>query len=259
MSISHPASEQLPRRTFIVESPENPIPQSMILPTPTPAPSTSASSRNRSNEQYLMTIPDQEDVLSSEVEKPQFACDETNAPNYMIYCQGDLLHAVMMLNIFKDSKTFVDKPLKRDPEVVAADFKARFPGAITSNDRDAVRDFVNENFNEEGHELEQCELSDWQKEPEQLLSIEDPDLRQFSLQVNLIWKKLCRTIKKEVLEHPKRHSLIYVPNEFIVPGGRFREFYYWDTYWVIKGLLASGTTFQCSFFITRTNRFNAVK
>uniref|UniRef100_A0A914S819 Trehalase n=1 Tax=Parascaris equorum TaxID=6256 RepID=A0A914S819_PAREQ len=86
----------------------------------------------------------------------------------MIYCQGELLHAVMMLNIFKDSKTFC-----------------------------------------------RCELVDWQKEPEQLLSIEDPDLRQFALQV---------------VEHPRRHSLIYVPNEFVVPGGRFREFYYWDTY-----------------------------
>ncbi|VDK29105.1 unnamed protein product [Anisakis simplex] len=102
-----------------------------------------------------MPIPDQVDVLSSAVEKPQFACDETNAPNYMIYCQGDLLHAVMMLDIFKDSKTFVDKPLIRDPEVVAAEFKAQFPGAITLNDREAVREFVNDNFHEEGHELEE--------------------------------------------------------------------------------------------------------
>ena len=39
-----------------------------------------------------------------------------------------------------------------------------------------------------------------------------------------------------------RYSLIYVPNEFVVPGGRFREFYYWDAYWIIKGLLASDMT-----------------
>lgn len=24
---------------------------------------------------------------------------------------------------------------------------------------------------------------------------------------------------------------------FVIPGGRFRELYYWDTYWIIKGLL----------------------
>jgi len=26
---------------------------------------------------------------------------------------------------------------------------------------------------------------------------------------------------------------------FVVPGGRFNEYYYWDSYWVIKGLLVS--------------------
>lgn len=40
--------------------------------------------------------------------------------------------------------------------------------------------------------------------------------------------------------NPDRNSLIYVPEEFIVPGGRFREFYYWDAYWIVKGLVASG-------------------
>ncbi len=28
-----------------------------------------------------------------------------------------------------------------------------------------------------------------------------------------------------------------MPNGFIVPGGRFREFYYWDTYWIVRALL----------------------
>ena len=39
-----------------------------------------------------------------------------------------------------------------------------------------------------------------------------------------------------------RYSLIHVPNPFIVPGGRFRENYYWDSYWIVKGLLVSGMT-----------------
>lgn len=30
-----------------------------------------------------------------------------------------------------------------------------------------------------------------------------------------------------------------MPNPVIVPGGRFREFYYWDSYWIIRGLLYS--------------------
>jgi len=34
--------------------------------------------------------------------------------------------------------------------------------------------------------------------------------------------------------------LIYMEEPFIVPGGRFREVYYWDSYWTILGLLVSG-------------------
>ncbi|KAK6114320.1 Trehalase family protein [Brugia pahangi] len=192
------------------------------------------------NSDKYIGIPSDEDVISNIIEIPEWACNEKHSTNYIIYCQGELLHAVMMLNIFKDSKTFVDKPLKRDPTEIASDFKKKFPRDITVNDREAIRQFIDENFDEEGHELEKCELVDWEEQPEKLLSITDPQLRQFALNVNLIWKSLCRTIKKEVMKYPERHSLLYVPYEFIVPGGRFREFYYWDTYWVIKGLLASG-------------------
>jgi len=46
-------------------------------------------------------------------------------------------------------------------------------------------------------------------------------------------------MKDEVRRNPDRYSLIYSAYPFIAPGGRFREFYYWDTYWIVKGLLAS--------------------
>lgn len=107
-----------------------------------------------SQDEKYIGIPSDEDVISSAVEPPEWACNEKHSPNYIIYCQGELLHAVMMLNIFKDSKTFVDKPLKRDPAEIAADFKKKFPRNITVNDREAVRQFIDENFDEEGHELE---------------------------------------------------------------------------------------------------------
>uniref|UniRef100_A0A0G4HKB5 Trehalase n=1 Tax=Chromera velia CCMP2878 TaxID=1169474 RepID=A0A0G4HKB5_9ALVE len=39
----------------------------------------------------------------------------------------------------------------------------------------------------------------------------------------------------------KRHSLLPLQGRpFMVAGGRFREAYYWDTYWIVKGLLLSG-------------------
>jgi alpha,alpha-trehalase len=28
----------------------------------------------------------------------------------------------------------------------------------------------------------------------------------------------------------------------VIPGGRFREYYYWDSYWIVRGLLVSNMT-----------------
>jgi alpha,alpha-trehalase len=35
-------------------------------------------------------------------------------------------------------------------------------------------------------------------------------------------------------------SLIPLPHAYVVPGGRFREIYYWDSYFTMEGLVASG-------------------
>jgi len=39
---------------------------------------------------------------------------------------------------------------------------------------------------------------------------------------------------------PARSSLIPLPEPYVVPGGRFREIYYWDSYFTMLGLVASG-------------------
>ena len=54
------------------------------------------------------------------------------------------------------------------------------------------------------------------------------------------WKDLGRKIHLNVRNNPDQYSLIYLSNPFVVPGGRFRECYYWDSYWTILGLLVSG-------------------
>lgn len=38
------------------------------------------------------------------------------------------------------------------------------------------------------------------------------------------------------------YTMLPVPNPFVVPGARFREVYYWDSFFVIQGLLASNLT-----------------
>uniref|UniRef100_A0AAF5D4V3 Trehalase n=1 Tax=Strongyloides stercoralis TaxID=6248 RepID=A0AAF5D4V3_STRER len=168
-------------------------------------------------------------------------CDERDTKNYFIYCTGKLMHSVMYHKLFNDSKTFVDKPLKYNPNRTMADFLEQFPETVEKINREKLITFVNNYFYEEGHELENCtSLDDWSDKPEKLINIKDDTLRSWALKLNLIWKNLCRSVKDDVNKDNEKYSLIYVPNNFIIPGGRFREFYYWDTYWIIKGLLKSG-------------------
>jgi alpha,alpha-trehalase len=39
-----------------------------------------------------------------------------------------------------------------------------------------------------------------------------------------------------------QHGLLYLPGPYVVPGGRFNEFYGWDSYFIQRGLLRSGRT-----------------
>ncbi len=36
------------------------------------------------------------------------------------------------------------------------------------------------------------------------------------------------------------HGLLYLPEKYVVPGGRFNEMYGWDSYFIIRGLLRAG-------------------
>jgi alpha,alpha-trehalase len=38
----------------------------------------------------------------------------------------------------------------------------------------------------------------------------------------------------------RTHGLLYLPNRYVVPGGRFNEMYGWDSYFIILGLLRNG-------------------
>jgi len=166
-------------------------------------------------------------------------CDEDNSQNWFIYCSGRLLESAMNLHLYNDSKTFVDKPMKQPAAAVYQAFEQRFPAEQTIQKAD-LQNFVDEFFEEEGHELQDCNLSDWVENPPLLYNIKDTTLQKWALEIHGIWKRLCRKMKTDVSTKPDQYSLLYVPNQFVVPGGRFREFYYWDAYWIIKGLIASG-------------------
>ncbi|RZC35606.1 trehalase [Asbolus verrucosus] len=157
--------------------------------------------------------------------------------NNPIFCQGDLLRVIQMAGIFKDSKTFVDMSLVSTVDWTLRQFDimmAKTQGSPTKND---VIEFVQNNFQPSHNELENWFPTDYQVSPPFLRKIKNVKVRNIAKHLLDLWPNLGRKIKPEVQQMPFKYSIIPIPNGFIVPGGRFREFYYWDSYWIIKGLL----------------------
>lgn len=63
-----------------------------------------------------------------------------------------------------------------------------------------------------------------------------------SIKTNMFLK-----VRDDVLKHQDMYSLLYVPHPFVIPGGRFREFYYW---WVaLSFFFLFSFSSVCSLFI----------
>ena len=147
-----------------------------------------------------------------------------------------------MAQIYPDSKTFVDMKLKAKPAETLAKFDEFQKETNFTATKEQIKAFVEANFEEPGQEFEAWKPDDWHEKPQFVENIKDPKLKDFALGLNKVWLDLGRKMKDTVKEHEDLYSIIYVPNPVIVPGGRFREFYYWDSYWIIKGLLLSEMT-----------------
>ena len=153
-----------------------------------------------------------------------------------VYCQGTLLNNVQMSQIFADSKTFVDMPMLQDPSAILDAYNQL--GQPT--DPEALTQFVNEHFAEAGSDLEQWNPDDWQEEPGFITGMADTyEYKDFARSLNDLWSVLGRKTISGVEENPQRHSYTPRPYPMVVPGGRFRESYYWDSYWIVRGLLLS--------------------
>jgi len=152
-----------------------------------------------------------------------------------VYSAGPLLDAVQQAHIFPDSKTFVDMPMREDPEVVLKAFED-LPADAKKDPRE-LRAFVEKWFLEAGSDLEPWTPPDVVQQPRRLMEIADPDMRAWALELNKLWAVLGRRQSPSVKENPQRHSCLPREYPMVVPGGRFREMYYWDTYWIVRGLL----------------------
>ena len=99
-------------------------------------------------------------------------------------------------------------------------WKKRWNTLIKTNQNYDFFQFVEEHFDAEGTELETWLPEDWTPEPEFISQLRKPALKGLARRINRLWKDLSRKIKDEVKENPSLYSIIYVPNGFIVPGGK---------------------------------------
>ena len=129
----------------------------------------------------------------------------------------NLFVAVQTAQLFPDSKTFADAVPKSAPEEILSRFAAAKP-----NSREALQAFVADNF----------------LLPAQLSGTELPVVEHVSItrHIDLLWDQLTRTTTTA----PPYSSLLPLPEPYVVPGGRFRELYYWDSYFTMLGLVESG-------------------
>lgn len=123
---------------------------------------------------------------------------------------------VQTARVFPDGKTFVDCTPKFSTEEILA----RYEQAKGSSEFN-LRDFVLENF-ELPHQYASGFTSDTSRSaPEH---------------INALWSVLTR----EPDPSDTRGTLIPLPHPYIVPGGRFGEIYYWDSYFTMQGLQTAG-------------------
>src|SRR5688572_22986529 len=132
---------------------------------------------------------------------------------------GGLFEQVQLQQVFEDGKTFVDAVPVRAPEEIRADYERerKMPGFD-------LQAFVAKNFEpprpagEQAPELETARIGD------------------VGRHIDRLWPLLTRQPDAP----PPHSSLLPLPYPYVVPGGRFREIYYWDSYFTMIGLEESG-------------------
>jgi alpha,alpha-trehalase len=129
---------------------------------------------------------------------------------------GELLLDVQQKNVYGDGKTFVDLV----PASRVRSIKEEY--AISKKDPNFdLREFVTRHFYDATEGVYQRAYES---------SPEHTPLEH----IDELWKFLERR------NRVTRGSLLALPYKYIVPGGRFNEQFYWDTYFIMIGLASSG-------------------
>ncbi|KAI1154878.1 Six-hairpin glycosidase-like protein [Nemania diffusa] len=157
-----------------------------------------------------------------------------------VYCNGELLKQVELAGPFSDSKTFVDLPTKAPLDQVMAAFE-KLSKPLSNNTE--LNEFLSTYFGQAGSELETVPADQLTTNPVFLNKISDSVIQQFVEKVIDIWPDLTRKYVGAGSCDGCVNSFIPVNRTFVVAGGRFREPYYWDSFWILEGLLRTGGSF----------------
>ncbi len=122
---------------------------------------------------------------------------------------GDLFRDVALSGLFEDGKDWADARAVRDPQAILRAYRRGQPGGAE------LREFVERHF----------ELPDPGTAATPLPGL--PLCRHIAQ----LWPILTR----DAAQPPPGSSLLALPHRFVVPGGRFREVYYWDSYFTMLG------------------------
>lgn len=128
---------------------------------------------------------------------------------------GDLLVDVQMKRIFPDGKTFVDCIPKSPADSILKEYHQ-----LKGNSGFDLKKFVTAHF-----DLPVSPTGDYKTDMS----------RNAAEHIKALWPYLKRDADEK-----EPGSRIALPNAYIVPGGRFREVYYWDSYFILLGLKKSG-------------------
>ncbi|WP_084688238.1 alpha,alpha-trehalase TreF [Paraburkholderia oxyphila] len=161
---------------------------------------------------------------------------------------GQLYRDVELAQVFPDSKTFADMVPNEAPAKIVADYEfwSAHHAGITDPDarRAALSQFVAQHFSD----------------PKQAADsyVSDPNQNVVS-HIDTLWDVLRRN--PDAVQQPYS-SLLPLPKPYIVPGGRFNEIYYWDSYFIMLGLEASGrhelTRDELENFATLIDRYGHI-
>ncbi|WP_258002161.1 alpha,alpha-trehalase TreF [Burkholderia sp. WAC0059] len=143
---------------------------------------------------------------------------------------GSLYREVELAQVFDDSKTFADRvPTAPPAQIVAAwraDAQLHSPDSGTADAaarKAALTAFVNRYFAPPPHTVDRY--------------VSDPN-QSVADHIDTLWNVLSRA--PDTATQQAASSLLPLPYPYVVPGGRFDEIYYWDSYFIMLGLEASG-------------------